>query len=158
MPIGITAPMNIDLQHEPEAENTGDCMKVAIPTEQGVLCPHFGHCSTFTIIEVDPETLKLTNVQTLTPPPHERGVIPAWLNELGCTHIIAGGMGQRAVMLFQQNGVEVFSGVPEMKAEDAVRALIGGELQTGANPCHDPGFRRQGHGEGQCHSGDHQHE
>lgn len=126
-------------------------MKVAVPTENGIVHPHFGHCPTFTIIEVDPETRTVSSVEALTPPPHERGVIPAWLSQLGCTHILAGGMGQRAAALFEQSGVQVLSGVPSIAAEDAVKAWLNGELTSGANPCGDPSFRKHGHGSGKCH-------
>jgi predicted Fe-Mo cluster-binding NifX family protein len=130
-------------------------MKVAIPTENGIVFPHFGHCRVFTIIEVDTDTKEFRNVESLTPPPHEQGVIPSWLSQLGCTHIIAGGMGQRAVVLFEQNGIQVISGVPAVKAEDAVRAFLNGGLQTDANPCQDPSFRRNNPTKGQCGSGHH---
>jgi predicted Fe-Mo cluster-binding NifX family protein len=130
-------------------------MKVAIPTEHGRVCPHFGHCQAFAIFEVDPETREILSVKMLNPPPHERGVIPAWLNGQGCTHIIAGGMGYRAKDLFEQNGVIVHSGAPELLAEEVMRMFLCGELKTGANPCDDSSFRLQGHGRGKCHP-DHQ--
>lgn len=128
-------------------------MKIAVPTENGVLFPHFGHCSTFTVFEIDSDNNSIRSMETLNPPPHDQGVLPAWLNQLGCTHIIAGGMGHRAVALFEQNGVTVLSGVPTMPAEEAVRAMLKGELVSGANQCEDPAFRRGGRGHsGGCHS------
>ena len=151
MPVLITAPVKNALPYDVNAYVARGTMKVAIPTENGAVCPHFGHCEVFTIVDVDPETGELSEVRTMNPPPHERGVIPAWLNQLGCTHIIAGGMGHRALALFQQSGVQVVSGTPAMKAEEAVKALLNGQLEGGANPCNDPGFRRHGHGTGDCH-------
>ena len=126
-------------------------MRVAIPTENNMVCPHFGHCQVFTIVEVDADTKQVGETKTLNPPQHERGVIPAWLHQLGCTHIIAGGMGQRALVLFDQYGIQVVSGVSPMTVDEAVAALIDGGLSTGANPCNDPQFRREGHGQGGCH-------
>lgn len=126
-------------------------MRVAIPTENNRVCPHFGHCEVFTIVEVDTETREVGETRILNPPPHERGVIPAWLNELGCTHIIAGGMGHRALALFEQYGVHVVSGAPSMTVEEAVAALINDDLNAGANPCNDPSFHRHGAGDGGCH-------
>jgi hypothetical protein len=38
--------------------------------------------------------------ETLAHPPHEPGVLPSWLHELGADVIIAGGMGQCASSLF----------------------------------------------------------
>lgn len=122
-------------------------MKVAIPTENGVLCPHFGHCQLFTIIDVDPASKKIERVETLNPPPHDIGVLPAWLKEIGCTHIIAGGMGGRAIDLFQQNGVQVVCGAPAQKPEDIIKAYLNDELDTGGNLCEEPGFKKHGHGD-----------
>ena len=115
-------------------------MKIAIPTVDGVLCPHFGHCQQFAVLDVDPETKSINKVEMLTPPAHEPGVLPAWLNQMGCTVIIAGGMGGRAVGIFQQNGIEVIMGAPNGKPEEIVAAYLNSKLTTGANPCDDPAF------------------
>jgi ATP-binding protein involved in chromosome partitioning len=123
-------------------------MKIAIPTENGVLCPHFGHCQVFTIIDVDSAAKKIESVNVLDPPQHERGILPAWLGELGCTHIIAGGMGGRAMALFQQNGVQVIYGSPSQKPEALVMAYLNDELEIGDNLCDEPGFER--HGQRNC--------
>jgi len=121
-------------------------MKIAIPTENGVLCPHFGHCQLFTIIDVDPKSKKTEGINVLNPPPHDIGVLPAWLNELGCTHIIAGGMGGRAIALFQQNGIQVIYGATSGKPEDLVKAYLDDQLETGGNLCNEPSFKKHDHG------------
>ncbi len=121
-------------------------MKIAIPTVDGLLCPHFGHCQQFAVLDVDPETKSVTASEMLTPPPHEPGVLPAWLSRMGCNVIIAGGMGGRAVDMFQQNGIKVVMGAPNGKPEEIAMAYLKDELSTGANPCDDPAF----HGDKQC--------
>ena len=110
-------------------------MKIAIPTVNGELCLHFGHCQQFAVLDVDPETKSITASEMLTPPPHEPGVLPAWLSEMGCNMIIAGGMGGRAIQLFQQNGIDVVIGASAEKPEDIVMAHLNGELQSGQNLC-----------------------
>jgi len=117
-------------------------MKIAIPVADGVLCPHFGHCQQFAVLDVDPETKSVNSIEMLTPPPHEPGVLPAWLSQMGCNIIIAGGMGGRAVDMFRQSGVEVVIGAPNGKPEEIVGAYLKNELNSGANPCDDPGFHR----------------
>jgi len=121
-------------------------MKIAIPTVNGVLCPHFGHCQQFAVLDVDPEKKYINKSELLTPPPHEPGVLPAWLSQMGCNLIIAGGMGGRAIDMFQRNGVEVVIGAPNGKPEDVVMAYLNQELTAGSNPCDDPGF----HGDKRC--------
>ncbi|MCD6250232.1 MAG: NifB/NifX family molybdenum-iron cluster-binding protein [candidate division Zixibacteria bacterium] len=123
-------------------------MKIAIPTVDGILCPHFGHCQQFAILDIDPETKTINETKMLTPPPHEPGVLPAWLSQMGCKIIIAGGMGGRAVDLFRQGGVEVVMGASNGKPEDIVMDYLKSKLVTGSNPCDDPDF----HGDSECGS------
>lgn len=107
--------------------------KIAIPTLEGKLCAHFGHCSVFTIL--DTENSQIVKKEEITPPPHEPGVLPAWLKEKGANTIIAGGMGSRAQGLFAQNGIKVVVGASEMAPEDLVRDYFAGTLTVGQNMC-----------------------
>ena len=110
-------------------------MKIALPVENGSLCLHFGHCSQFVIHEVDPSTRKTLRKEFLTPPPHEPGVLPRWLHELGVNAVIAGGMGQRAQQLFAQNGIQVIVGAPAGNPDELVAAYLAGTLTAGENIC-----------------------
>lgn len=115
-------------------------MKIAIPIVDGVLSAHFGRCEQFAIVEADPESKKIIKTEMLTPPAHEPGVLPSWLSQMGCSLIIAGGMGGRAADMFQQNGIEVIMGASNRKPEEIVMAYLNDELGTGTNPCDDPAF------------------
>jgi predicted Fe-Mo cluster-binding NifX family protein len=121
-------------------------MRIAIPTADGLLCTHFGHCQLFTVLEIDPETKKIIRSERLSPPPHEPGVFPSWLSSIGCDIIIAGGMGGRAIEMFRQNNIQVVIGAPNRKPDEIALAYLNGELMTGSNPCDDASF----HGKKQC--------
>ena len=108
-------------------------MKFAIPLAEGKLTAHFGHCREFALIEV--ENNEITNKETHVPPAHEPGVLPAWLHSLGANVIIAGGMGGRAIDLFEQNGINVIIGAPLSEPEDLVRGYLNNTLATGDNVC-----------------------
>jgi predicted Fe-Mo cluster-binding NifX family protein len=108
-------------------------MKIAIPLADGKLTAHFGHCHEFALIEV--EGNKITKKETLVPPPHEPGVLPAWLHDLGASVIIAGGMGGRAIDLFKQNSINVIIGAPALEPEELVKSYLNNTLATGANVC-----------------------
>jgi len=110
-------------------------MKIAIPTAEGKLCMHFGHCEVFTIFNVKEETKEIESSETKTPPPHEPGVLPKWLGEMGVNVIIAGGMGMRAQELFAANNVKVIVGASGDTPENTVKAYLAGTLTTGANVC-----------------------
>ena len=108
-------------------------MRVAVPTAEGVLCSHFGHCEKFALLAI--EDGQIVNVDWLTPPPHEPGVIPKWLAQQGANTIIAGGMGSRAQGLFQGFGIEVVVGAQNLTPEQLVQQYLAGTLQTGENVC-----------------------
>lgn len=110
-------------------------MKIAIPLTGGKLSAHFGHCQEFAIIDADPDAKTIQVRDNVTPPPHEPGLYPAWLAERGATHIIAGGMGQKAQELFAQNKITVVTGAPADDPEAIVGLFLHGHLVTGANSC-----------------------
>jgi len=119
-------------------------MRIAIPTTEGVLCPHFGNCQQFSFVDVDPEKKEILSMEMVTPPPHQPGLLPMWIKKQECNMIIAGGMGGRASSIFQQNGIEVVIGAPCEKPEDIVMAYFNGTLSTGGNFCDEPGFKKSG--------------
>jgi Mrp family chromosome partitioning ATPase/predicted Fe-Mo cluster-binding NifX family protein len=110
-------------------------MKIAIPTANDQLCMHFGHCEQFAILTVDPQAKTVTAKQMLTPPPHEPGVLPKWIAEQGVHVVIAGGMGQRAQQLFNEQQVKVVAGASVDSPENLAIAYLNNTLQTGANAC-----------------------
>ncbi|MBN1171520.1 MAG: hypothetical protein JXA67_05050, partial [Micromonosporaceae bacterium] len=57
--------------------------RIAVPIANNVLCAHFGHCETFVLFDVDPDSGAIVSRQDLTPPHHEPGVYPRWLAEQG---------------------------------------------------------------------------
>lgn len=108
--------------------------KIAIPTADNTLCMHFGHCETFTVVNVD-DNNAVTSIESLLPPPHEPGLLPRWLAKHGVTDIIAGGMGQRAQALFAEQKIIVTTGAPAESPETLVKAYLEGSLETGSNAC-----------------------
>jgi predicted Fe-Mo cluster-binding NifX family protein len=107
--------------------------KIAVPTSDGVLDAHFGHCSQFAMVDVENNEIK--GISYIDAPPHQPGLLPPWLAERGSTDIIAGGMGQRAIQLFNEQGVNVFVGAPSLTPEDLVSGLLKGTLTFSANYC-----------------------
>lgn len=114
-------------------EKGAHTMKIALPVHNGSLCSHFGHCERFMVFTI--EDNKIISTHDLTPPPHEPGVLPAFLAEQGINTILAGGMGQRARSLFQEKGIEVVCGVVANEPEKVVLDYLAGTLETGVNHC-----------------------
>ncbi|MEW6187048.1 MAG: iron-sulfur cluster carrier protein MrpORP [Thermodesulfobacteriota bacterium] len=110
-----------------------DTVKIAIPLAEGTLCNHFGHCEQFALIDLQGKNI-IQKVM-VTPPPHEPGLLPRWLGEKGVDLIIAGGMGQRAVSLFNERGIKVLTGAPQLPPEELVAQYANQNLITGDNVC-----------------------
>jgi len=87
------------------------------------------------MVIIDVENQEIQKKELLTPPPHEPGVLPGWLHELGVDVIIAGGMGQRALGLFGENGIKVVTGAPALTPEELVHQYLANTLVTGENVC-----------------------
>ena len=105
----------------------------AVPTENGKLCEHFGHCEKFAIVEVKGQ--EIIKEEYITPPVHQPGVYPKYLADQGVKVIISGGMGVKAQNLFAQNEIEVCVGVNADSPKKLVEQYFTGQLQTGENLC-----------------------
>jgi predicted Fe-Mo cluster-binding NifX family protein len=110
-------------------------MRIAIPVVDGKLAMHFGHCERFALIDVDPTGKKILKRMDIEAPPHQPGLLPGWLAERGAKMIIAGGMGQRAMALFSEQGIQVIVGAPGDTPDRLVAAFIAGDLKGGENVC-----------------------
>ena len=126
-------------------------MKIAIPTENGKLCSHFGHCESFTFADVDMQTKEIKNIENKIP---EEGIScqsASWISEQGANVILAGGMGARPLGIFAQNGVKVIAGCPELPVEDVIKEYMNSTLATGENSCGGEHSHCHGHGHHHCH-------
>jgi predicted Fe-Mo cluster-binding NifX family protein len=110
-------------------------MRIVIPLADGKLTNHFGHCKKFALVDIDPGTKAVLRREDIDAPPHEPGLLPSWLAERGVTVVIAGGMGQRALGLFAQQGINVVTGAPLESPERIVKDFLAGELVIGTNAC-----------------------
>jgi predicted Fe-Mo cluster-binding NifX family protein len=106
---------------------------IAIPTINNCLCNHFGHCEKFAIIGI--ENNNITEEIYIIPPPHEPGLLPEWLASKGITHIIAAGMGRRAISLFNQQNIRVITGAQNKHPRILAEEFIHNKLVTGINIC-----------------------
>jgi len=127
---------------------------IAIPSTEGRLHGHFGGCREFTLVQADPEQRIIVSIQTVAAPPHQTGLFPRWLREQGAKVIIVGGIGQRAIALFAQSGIEVRAGEPGATVETLAAAYLNGQLMNEPEGCahhHDAEGGDHHHHEGHCH-------
>jgi len=114
-------------------DRRSNTMKFAIPLADGKLTAHFGHCKEFALIDVEENIIK--KKEMLVPPAHEPGVLPKWLHELGVNVIIAGGMGNKAQVLFNEQNIKVVTGAQPLEPEELINSYLNNALTTGDNLC-----------------------
>lgn len=107
--------------------------KIAIPVNDNILTAHFGHASAYVVFDVYDNTI--VGEKQLIPPPHAPGILPRWLAGHDVTDVIAGGMGQRAINLFNENKINVYAGAELKDARILAQELLDGRLVAGQNLC-----------------------
>jgi predicted Fe-Mo cluster-binding NifX family protein len=124
-------------------------MRITVSTDnkQGldsVVSPHFGRCPHYILVDVEGQDV--TGIQELDSPfygHHQPGQVPGFIHSLGADVMLAGGMGGRAIMFFEQYGIEGVTGAYGT-VRQSVERYLGGELR-GAAPCKES----QEHGQGE---------
>ena len=85
-------------------------MKIAVPTRDGMVDDHFGHCDHYTIYTIENKTVTAT--QTL-PSPQGCGCksnIASTLADMGVEVMLAGNMGQGALNKLSAADIRVIRG------------------------------------------------
>ena len=104
-------------------------MPLIVPREAS-MGMHFGHCDVFTLVEIENGEIK--KVSTLENPPHAQGGCLAPVQLLaghGVKALLAGGMGFRPLMAFNQVGIHVFYAGQLPTVGDGVKAFLAGQLK-----------------------------
>lgn len=107
--------------------------KIAIPVSNGILDAHFGHTKQLAIFDI--EDGQIINESVLNAPPHEPGLLPKLLADNKVTDVITGGMGNKAIQLFQSEGINVFVGAAQLPVRNLVDGFINKTISFSANYC-----------------------
>ena len=126
-------------------------MKIAVPVVDGRLHGHFGGARQFAIVEVDQPKRLTLRTSLLDAPPHQPGLFPRWLSTKGVQVVIVGGIGQRAIDILAQEGIQVTTGIPETPLDLIISAYLSGELTKTPDGC------TQHHDHDHDHDHDHHH-
>ena len=130
-------------------------MKICVPTmgNRGLdeqVGEHFGRVPSYTIF--DTETNEATVVQNTSLHMGGMGYAPELISKTGATVMVCGGLGRRAVGLFEELGIMVYVGATGT-VRDAVEMFNNGKLApaTDENACRQHAFRGEGIGNGHGH-------
>ncbi|MGA2547846.1 MAG: NifB/NifX family molybdenum-iron cluster-binding protein [Rectinemataceae bacterium] len=123
-------------------------MKIAVPSRDGLVDEHFGHCKEFLVFAVSADG-SLTSEATI---PSADGCgcksgVASILARAGVTHLVAGNMGDGAVRVLSAQGIEVVRGASGDARESAL-AFAGGRLADSGFGCaavHGEGHNEPGH-------------
>jgi predicted Fe-Mo cluster-binding NifX family protein len=124
-------------------------MRIAVSADnknglESVVSPHFGRCPYFVLVDLEgQEVRELREVDNPYFGNHRPGQVPALINSLGADVMLTGGMGGRAIMFFQEFGIEGVTGAYGT-VHQSVERYLGGHLR-GAAPCRES--QVHGHGE-----------
>jgi len=114
-------------------------MRIAVSADNkngldSIVSPHFGRCPHYILVDV--EGHDVTGIQEVDSPfygHHEPGQVPGFIHSLGANVMLAGGMGGRAIMFFEEYGIEGVTGAYGT-VRQSVERYLGGQLK-GAAPC-----------------------
>jgi predicted Fe-Mo cluster-binding NifX family protein len=124
-------------------------MRIAVSADSkngldSVVSPHFGRCPHFVLVDlVDHDVQEVREVDNPYYGNHQPGQVPALIHSLGANVMLTGGMGGRAIMFFQQFGIEGVTGAYGT-VRQSVERYLGGQLK-GAAPCKES--EEHGHGD-----------
>ncbi|MCD4730369.1 MAG: ATPase [Bacteroidales bacterium] len=107
--------------------------KIALPVINNTLSPHFGNCTQFKVYYV--ENRAIVKEDLISAPPHQPGSFPNWLADKGVSDVITGGIGLKAIEIFNQHKINVFVGVKVKDTKELVQDYIDGILETDGNLC-----------------------
>ena len=118
-------------------------MKVAVPTRGNVVDDHFGHCEAYTVFSID-ENKKIISSEIL-PSPQGCGCksnIAAVLKEKGVTVMLVGNMGNGALNVLMNHGIEVYRGNTG-DVHKLTEVFLQGKVSDSGEGCH----QHEEHGE-----------
>jgi predicted Fe-Mo cluster-binding NifX family protein len=90
-------------------EQKKDISRIAIAADGSGVSSHFGHCEKFAIYHI--RNNEIIHQESIISPGHEPGKLPRLLASCGVTHVLAGGMGMKAIQMFEGQGIGVILGI-----------------------------------------------
>ena len=109
-------------------------MKIAVPTRDGHIDDHFGHCAYYTIFEV--EDKKVISTSRLDSPEGCgcKSGIAADMEQMGIEVMLAGNMGEGALNKLAAHGIKVIRGC-KGDIETVIRSYLTGFILDSGISC-----------------------
>ena len=111
-------------------------MKIALPTRNGQIDGHFGHCEYFTVFTTDESSIISQEVVASPEGCGCKSNIASVLADMGVSLMLAGNMGDGAVNGLHHAGIEVVRGC-QGDVTDVTTLWLSGELKDSGDSCHE---------------------
>ena len=116
-------------------------MKIVISTEEknglnSRVSHHFGRCPNYVFVEVEGQQVQ--SVFSMDNPfarQHQPGMVPGFIQSQGADVMISGGMGRRAISIFEQYGIQAGTGA-NGTVQTTLEDFFNGKLNE-AEPCRE---------------------
>ncbi|MCR4894440.1 MAG: NifB/NifX family molybdenum-iron cluster-binding protein [Eubacteriales bacterium] len=131
-------------------------MRIAVThDDNGEIFQHFGHSEQFKIYDTDSTSIVKSVVIHTDGNGHE--ALAGFLAQCGVSVLICGGIGAGAQRALLENGIVLYGGCSG-KADDAVMAMLAGELEYDPNiKCDHHCAGEEGEAHNCAHHEDHEH-
>lgn len=112
-------------------------MKLALPTNNGMVEGHFGQCANYTIVTIDADR-KIEKIELID---SQQGCgcksnIASVLRDQGVDTMLAGNMGEGALQVLSHHGIEVYRGCSGTVSEVVDAWLSGSITDSGVGCAH----------------------
>lgn len=114
-------------------------MKIAVPTRDGKVDDHFGHCAYYTIYIIENNSIASTEMLESPQGCGCKSNIASILKDLGVVVMLAGNMGGGAKNVLANHSIEVITGCSG-NTDELVKSYLAGEVVDSGAGC-------AGHGE-----------
>ncbi len=103
-------------------------MKIAIPLVNAKFSAHFGGAKEFVIFEADDNSGSVGTGTIFPAPAHKPGFLPEWIAAQGVDAVVAHAIGERALIMLANAGIEVFLTEMESEPVELATACLEGKL------------------------------
>lgn len=116
-----------------EPNRSAGTIKIAVPMAGGRFSEHFGGAREFLIFEADSRESTPGPGELFRAPEHKPGSLPEWLAGRRVDMVIASAIGERALIMLADAGIETYLAVGNPEPSVLATACLSGKLPR-ANP------------------------
>lgn len=106
-----------------------ESVRIAIPMNAGAFCEHFGAARQFHFYTGSRQHRLLDALGRLNAPEHQPGSMPRWLEGQEVDLLVVSAIGERALIMLADAGIEVFLADGPRAPDQLAHAALAGRLR-----------------------------